>query len=108
MDVLDRIARFEQHRFLWKLDDVQMWRECSQVLGREGSQEQVRGMGLRHAALLRLTGAQSLFQPPASDTLASDASTLAGPSDNGNGRSSAALPSPLLCSFCPRVALVIL
>jgi hypothetical protein len=51
MDGLDRIARFEQHRFPWKLDHLQMRRERSQVLGREGSQEQVRGMGLRHAAL---------------------------------------------------------
>src|SRR5262245_61890604 len=32
IDGLDRIARFEQDRFVWKLDHVQMWHECSHVL----------------------------------------------------------------------------
>ena len=39
MDGLDRIARFEQHRVLWKLHRAQMRNECSHDFGREGSQE---------------------------------------------------------------------
>jgi hypothetical protein len=39
IDALDRIARFEKYRFLWKLDHPQMWHERSHIFGREGSQE---------------------------------------------------------------------
>jgi hypothetical protein len=42
---LDRIARFEQHRFTWKLDQSQVRHQCSHVLRREGGQEQIGGRG---------------------------------------------------------------